>query len=252
MATRRRDDDFDLADHIDYFSWPVFIEWFDWGESQSVSVVGAIGSGKSTLISAILPKQKSVAFFATKPRDPIYTKLMQAGYRRLTSWPRPTILEKHPNPGPRIILWPELRNLKEDIARQKKVFGDALERIFVDAEEPGHGRVVVVDETRYLIQSLGLARQFLTVLLQGRALDVPVVSGAQRAAWVPREVWSEVTHVFIFGTRDRRDLMSLRELGGKVDPDIVSEAVLSLKEHEFLYINRISGRAAISKAPKSA
>lgn len=242
----------DLADSIDYFSWPVFYEWWDWGKSQSVSVVGAIGSGKSTLITAMLPKQPKVVFFATKPRDPIYTKLEQTGYRRLPAWPRPTLLEKHPNPGPRILLQPELRNLKEDIARQKRVFGDALERIFVDAEIPGNGRVVVVDETRYLIQSLGLARPFLTVLLQGRALDVPVVSGAQRAAWVPREVWSEVTHVFIFGTRDRRDLLALRELGGKVDPEVVAEAVLSLREHEFLYINRISGRAAISKAPKAA
>jgi hypothetical protein len=247
----RRSSDIDLREHVNYFSWPVFIEWWEWKKAQSVSVVGAIGSGKSTLITAILPKQPSVVFFATKPRDPIYTQLEQQGYRRLTSWPRATIIERHPDPGPRILLWPELRNLKEDVARQKRVFGDALERIFTDAQEPGHGRVVVVDETRYLIQSLGLARSFLTVLLQGRALDVPVVSGAQRAAWVPREVWSEVTHVFIFGTRDRRDLMSLRELGGKVDPEIVTEAVLSLKEHEVLYLNRVSGRAAITKAPKA-
>ena len=241
----------DFRSYVEYFSWPTFFEWWDWGEAQSVSVVGAIGSGKSTLITAILPKQPSVVFFATKPRDPIYVKLQQQGYRRITSWPKPTLLEKHPNPGPRILLQPELRNLKEDVARQKRVFGDALERILTNAEEPGQGRLIVVDETRYLIQSLGLGKQFLTVLLQGRALDVPVVSGAQRAAWVPREVWSEVTHVFIFGTRDRRDLMSLRELGGKVDPEIVSAAVLSLKEHEVLYLNRISGRAAITRAPKA-
>ena len=246
----RRPSDIDLTDFVDYFTWPVFLDWWEWRNDQSVSVVGAIGSGKSTLITSILPKQPSVVFFGTKPVDPIYTRLMQDGYRHLTAWPKATILEKHPNPGPRILLWPELRNLKEDVARQKRVFGDALERIFTDAREPGHGRVIVVDETRYLIQSLGLGKPFLTVLLQGRALKVPVVSGAQRAAWVPREVWSEVTHVFIFGTRDRRDLMSLRELGGKVDPEVVTEAVLSLKEHEVLYLNRVSGRAAITRAPK--
>lgn len=248
----RRKVDIDLDDYVERFNWNVFYDWWKWEGAQSVSVVGAIGSGKSTLITSILPKQSRVVFFATKPRDPIYTRLQTQGYLRLTSWPRPTALKKNPDPGPRIILWPELRNLKEDIVRQKQVFGDALERIFVGAEEPGNGRVIVVDETRYLVQSLGLAKPFLTVLLQGRALEVPVVSGAQRAAWVPREVWSEVTHVFLFGTRDRRDLMSLRELGGKVDPDVVAEAVLSLKEHEFLYINRISGRAAISRAPKQA
>lgn len=248
----RRQPEIDLASAVDYKSWLEFNEWWVWEKSESVSVVGAIGSGKSTLITAILPKQESVVFFATKPRDPIYTKLESQGYRRITAWPRPTIIEKHPSPGPRVLLWPELRNLKEDVARQKRVFGDALERIFTDAQEPGYGRVVVVDETRYLIQSLGLNKSFLTVLLQGRALDVPVVSGAQRAAWVPREVWSEVTHVFIFGTRDRRDLMNLRELGGKVDPDIVTAAVLSLQEHEVLYLNRVSGRAAITMAPKAA
>lgn len=242
----------DLRDSIDYFSWNTFYEWWDWKPAQSVSVVGAIGSGKSTLITGILPKQPKVAFFATKPRDPIYTKLESQGYRRLTQWPKATIIDRHPDPGAHVLLWPELHNLTEDVARQKRVFGEALERIFTDAQEPGRGRLVVVDETRYLIQSLGLGRQFLTVLLQGRALNVPVLSGAQRAAWVPREVWSEVTHVFIFATRDRRDLLTLRELGGKVDPDVVTEAVLSLKEHQVFYVNRISGRAAITKAPFAA
>jgi hypothetical protein len=245
-----RKSDVDIEPHVERFSWPVFYDWWVWKPDQSVSVVGAIGSGKSTLLVAILPKVPRVVFFGTKPLDPIYTKLEQQGYRRLTHWPRKRPGMGAPDPGPRILLQPPVSNLTDDIDRQKAVFGDALNRIFVDAQEPGNGRVIVVDETHYLVQRLGLGKPYTTVLLQGRALKVPIVAGAQRTSWVPRETWSEVVHVFIFGTRDRRDLLSLRELGGKVDPDIVSAAVMALEQFEALYINRISGRMAIVKAPK--
>jgi hypothetical protein len=248
---RNRRNDVDIRDYVDYFSFPYFYDWLDWKPDQSASVVGSIGSGKSNLLTALLPKLPQTVVFGTKPTDPFYNTLQSKGFARLTSWPRPTILDKHPNPGPKILLQPDLTNLQGDVARQTKVFGDAMARIFTDASEPGHGRAVVVDETRYLIQTLGLAKPFLTLLLQGRALKVPVISGSQRTSWVPREVWSEAIHIFIFGTRDRRDLMSLRELGGKADPEIVSAAVLSLEQFEFLYVQRISGRMAICKAPQA-
>ena len=250
MARRRPEDDVDVEAEVERLSWPVFMDWWVWKPDQSVSVVGAVGSGKSTLIVGILSKMRSVVFFGTKPRDPIYAHLQAKGYKRLSAWPRPKPGMRYPNPGAKILLQPALHNLEGDVDRQKTVFRDALHRIFVGAQEPGGGRVIVVDEARYLVQTLGLAKPFTTVILQGRALGVPVVAGAQRASWVPRETWSEVVHIFIYGTRDRRDLLTLRELGGQVDPDIVTACVLALEKHEVLYINRLSGKMAITKAPK--
>ena len=245
---------------IPRFPWEYFYEWFRWSPDQSVSIVGGIGSGKSTLELAILPKQNSVVFFGTKPRDPIYGELQAQGYRHLDSWPKPTPMTKFPNPGPHVLLQPPVKNLNEDIARQRTVFGGAMERIFLSggqdpAPENAHpgARVVVFDEVRYITQNLKLTKLYTTLILQGRAMHIPVVAGSQRASWVPRETWSEATHIFMFASRDRRDLLTLRELGGRVDPDVIIAAIMSLEpdNHECLYINRISGRLAITTAPKA-
>jgi hypothetical protein len=188
---------------------------------------------------------------AIKPRDVIYTYLIEhEGYRRLTAWPKSTLVTPFPDPGPKVIVFPDIKNLDEDIARQRRVMRDTIERIFLTAAEDRGGRVVVFDEVRYLVQTLGLGKEVVMLILQGRALGIPTVSGSQRVSWAPREVWSEVHHIFIFGVRDRRELLILRDLGGKVDPDLVMAAVMSLEESECLYINRISGRMAIVTAPR--
>jgi len=234
---------------VDEFSWPTFYQWWKWGPKESVAIVGAIGSGKSTLVVAILPKQPSIAFLATKPRDPLYTYLTEHGYRRLQAWPKSTPIDRFPNPGDRVIVWPQIKNLGEDVTRQRRVLQDAIERIFLTGAEDRGRRVVVIDEARYLTQTLGLGKVVVMLVLEGRALDIPTVVGAQRVSWVPREVWSEVHHIFIFGVRDRREILILRDLGGKIDPDLIAAAVMSLEEFECLYVNRISGRMAITTAP---
>jgi hypothetical protein len=190
-----------------------------------------------------------VAFLATKPRDKIYTYLVEHGYRRLQAWPKGTIVNPFPDPGDRVIVWPTIKNLTEDVARQRRVMRETIERVFLTGAEDRGQRVVLIDEARYLTRTLGLAEEVVMLILQGRALGIPTVVGSQRVSWVPREVWSEVHHIFIFGVRDRRELLILRDLGGKVDPDLVSAAVMALEEFECLYINRISGRMAIVSAP---
>jgi hypothetical protein len=249
MARRKVDDS---SEPIERLSWLEFYDWWRWGSDQSVSIVGGIGSGKTTLELAILPKQSSVVFLGTKPRDRMYSILVEQGYREITHWPRPTPMTKYPNPGPRILLRPPVQNLEADVAKRRAVFRDALGQIFLGGSQPGGlgDRVVVVDETRYLTQTLRLGAQFSELILQGRAMGIPVVAASQRAAWVPRETWSEATHIFMFGSRDRRDLLTLRELGGRVDPDQIITGVMALERFEFLYVNRISGRLAISSAPQ--
>jgi len=245
------DEQNDVAERLTFLE---FYEWWRWTSDQSVSIVGGIGSGKTTLLIAIMPKQSSVAFMATKPRDKMYDKLVSQGYKMIEKWPRPSPMTKYPNPGPRVILHPPVQNITDDdVSRRRTVFRQALEQIFIAGSQPGGigDRVVVVDEAHYLTQTLGLKKQYTTLILQGRAMGIPVVAGSQRAAWVPRETWSEATHIFMFGSRDRRDLLTLRELGGRVDPDQIIEGVMSLEEHEFLYVNRVSGRMAISMAPEA-
>jgi hypothetical protein len=80
------------------------------------------------------------------------------------------------------------------------------------------------------------------------------MAGFQRPAWVPRDAYSQATHLFVFGTNDNEDIRSLGGLGGMSTNEIryavqwlASDAV---RFHQFLYVNTRTGTLARSTLPK--
>lgn len=221
--------------------WATFVRGWRWEQGEHVAIVGPTGTGKTTLAHAILPLRRYVAILATKPRDPVLTKIAgrnaRPRYRRMREWrPRPN--------EERVILWPPYERPGDEI-QQARVIRAGIEGAFRDS-----GWTLYVDEARYLSDHLGLRRTLTALWTQGRSLDLTVVAGTQRPAWVPREIYDQSTHLFLFRDRSRENLRRLADLGG-TDAELLRAVVPRLGPHEVIYTNAVTGVTVRTEAPRT-
>lgn len=211
----------------------VFLRGMNWRQGEHVTLIGQTGSGKTTLALALLNLRRYVCLIATKPRDKTFSKLRQQGYAIAREWPVPyEVWEK-------VVFWPEVNRMRH-INSQREAVADCMESIY----ETG-GWCVYLDEVRYVSDPayLGLGTHVKLLLTQGRALDVSVVSGSQRPAWVPLECYSQATHLFFWRESDDANLKRVASIGGIRTKDL-RELVPRLPRHECLYVNTVTGRMA--------
>jgi hypothetical protein len=213
--------------------WAEFQRRLDWRQGEHVTLVGPTGCGKSTLQLALLERRRFVVFLASKPKDPILSKLSRIGFVKRTSWP----------PGPldeRVTYAPRLKN-PEDVVTQRDGFRDAI----ADMYRQG-GWCIVADELRYLTEYLRLGPLLELVWQQGRTLNLSLVAGAQRPARVPLSAFNQPTHLFLFRESDDRNLKRLSEIG-TVNAREVRETVSNLGRYQFLHVNTRDGTLAVSR-----
>lgn len=202
----------------------------DWRQGEHLTLIGPTGCGKTTLATKLLPLRRYVAVMATKPRDPILATFKKMGYVVTREWP-PRL---PPEVAPRVVFWPKSETM-DSIKKQVPQLRMALQDIYRQG-----GWTVYFDELRYVTDFLGLRQEVELLLLQGRALGVSVVSGAQRPAWLPLTVYDQATHLFLWRETDRRNLQRLAELGG-VDSRKIMGILPKLSRHETLYVNTRDG-----------
>lgn len=213
-----------------------FLARFTWRQGEHVSVIGPTGSGKSTLVDALLPVREQrgahVLVLGTKPKDPTLDRLVTRGYTRVRSWPprTPWWQRREPEWDRRLILWPTYRG-PEDRARMVETFDRAFRAVF-----PQGGRTIVVDEAYYMAHQLGLAEHLVDLWTQGRSLGLTLVAGTQRPAYVPLYMYDQATHLFLFADNDETNLRRVGGLGG-LSAVAVRETVAALPHHEVLYVN---------------
>lgn len=218
--------------------WSEFTRTFRWRQGEHLVIVKPTGGGKTTLLGALLPYQKTVAtvVLVTKVFDETFTKQFSKrdGWHRIEEWPPP----RYAN---RVLLWPKPgKTVRETVAKQHRIFRDALDRIFLE-----RGWTVVCDEEHYLCKTLGLTPEVEMFHHQGRSSGLTVVDGIQRPKFVPLITFSSATHAFIGNTTDRDDLKTLANLGG-VDAKLLAQEAMSLDYYEFLYIPaRVRGRLPV-------
>ena len=217
---------------IKTLSWTLFKERFfeDWEQGEHVSIIGPTGQGKTTLSLELLRRRDHVVAFATKPED---EQLKGLGWKRIKEWPPPPLLHK-------VLLWPRMREF-EDVSTQKKVFKEALARIFTTG-----GWAVYFDETWYFTNVLKLGPLLELFWVQGRSLNISVIAGTQRPAYVPLLMYDQATHLFFFRDNDESNLRRISGIGWLNRSEIMKE-VASLPRHHFLYINSRTGERIISK-----
>jgi hypothetical protein len=97
---------------------------------------------------------------------------------------------------------------------------------------------------------INLRAAYRTMLAQARSNNISVVSATQRPAHVPREMYSQATHLFFWQDNDYADLKRLGEIS-YVNADQVKSWVSRLPFHEVLYINSRNGTMVRTSATAS-
>lgn len=203
---------------------------------QHVLIAAPTGSGKSAMALKLTDYPREgmyVVNMVTKPRDETFEGSELSHWDRIEEWN-----PKAGRPSPwmdRVLLWPKPQETMQATKMlQKQVFHEALNSIFRTGR-----RRVVIDELHYMSDPsyLGLYDDIAILHHMGRSLGVTMVNLTQRPAWIPKIIYSSVTHAYIAQTKDRDDLKRLSDLGG-IDGRAIAKAVSELpSKHDFLYVN---------------
>ncbi len=220
-----------------------FADFYDglvWNQGEHTAFIGPTNSGKTTLATALLPKQPYVTVLATKPRDDTMTRLQQSeGYKVLRSWRKLS-----PQRYPRRIIWPPIQSLAPaTLHNQRRRIHDALAAMYGEG-----GWCVYVDELWYLVNMLKLETDVRTYLLQARSLGISFTVATQRPAFVPLEVYDQSTHMYFWRDNDERNLQRLSGISWRSAQE-VRTLIAYLEPHEFLYVH-VNGKMLRSKAPR--
>jgi hypothetical protein len=222
--------------------WPDFLAKFrreytaTRDNAQNITILGPIGTGKSTLAMELAKLRPYVFVLGTKPRDEHMRRMLRAGgYRKVD------VLPEAGSGVRRVYIWPPNKG-KASRANQRKMFGDAFQHQF----ETGvwHG---VIDEGHYVAHELGLTEDVRVGYQQLRSNGAGFILCAQRPAWLPPDIYSSANHLFLFGTNDSNDLKRISGLNG-VNDRTVRDAVQSLRrDKRFVHVNTDTGELTISR-----
>lgn len=200
-----------------------------WSQGEHVLICAPTNAGKTTFSAPIIAKRSHVVNFVTKSYDETFAREFK-GWERIEKW--------GPSLGARrVLLWPRKKKgmtVREFVAYQRQVFREAL-----DAIDNEKGWCVVIDESHYMTDPnfLGLASEIAILHHQGRSSGISVVSLTQRPAWIPKIIYSSVSHAYIARTRDVADLKRLADLGGIDAKELAANVVSLTNRHDFVYVS---------------
>ncbi len=218
-----------------------------WEQGQHVTILGATGSGKSTLEGELLSLRRFVVLLATKGEDEELSHFTRKHrFTRLTHWP-PSAFDE------RIALWPSVENVTQ-YKSLGPIFYRAINGFRTQTRKHvqgifQQGRWTVGLDEVLVLQKLGLQETLELLWTQGRSKKLSIVAGSQRPRKVPREMFTEPTHLFIFSCTDEDDIDRLSEIGGRHVKEI-KRIVPTLEPFHFLYVNKRGNDIAIGKVER--
>jgi hypothetical protein len=216
---------------------------WNWKQGEHVTTIGPTGVGKTVLNRQLLRRRDFVVVLGVKNRDPeLYGPFERQGYELVRKFdPEPPESQDS-----RLILFvptTEKHGAEGRQARAKR-FRQALNDIY------DVGRwTVYCDDVQYLSDQLRLEPELEELWMIGRSEQVSVVASSQEPVNIPLMAYGMATHLFLFKNPDRRRAERMAELTG-VQRDVAQYAILRLPEHEFLYIDKRSGRMIRSKVER--
>lgn len=211
-------------------SWQEFLTRFEWRQSQHIGLIGPTDSGKSSLAAQILDLRQYITGFFTKPiDDTLNTLVKHLDLKLMQQWK-----DYDPDLIPRRALWPDATDMNSS-ATQKKEFMKALAHIYRQG-----GWCVYFDELWYMAQHLGMTHQIKTYFQQVRSLNVSVVAGTQRPAFVPLELYNQSTHLFFWRDNDEVNLKRISGTNFRGGREI-QYLVANLEQYQVLYVHARKG-----------
>lgn len=217
-------------------------DYWDYRKGEHVTMIGRTGSGKTYLANQLLEstahEELPAVVLVMKPRDSTAEALKKrAKYRKIFTWPpRPSVW--HPRKPPGYLLWPKHSfDPTEDNERHAGIFAHAL----MDCYKRG-GYIIFADELYSLSEELDLDPELICIWTKGRSMGTGLWGATQKPTHVPLWAYNQATHLFLAYEQDKRARDRYGEIGG-IDQDLVKRAVLSLGDHEWLYIHQ-KGRAS--------
>lgn len=225
--------------------WDDFLaRWFVWEQGQHVSLIGPTGAGKTTLALALLPMREYVLAFGTKPTgkdDTLMSLVRKDRWKLVQRWAdMPKVIQ--PGRG-KFVFWPKFKHPR-DVPEQAAEIHEAVGHAFTQG-----GWCLMVDETWYWTNVLGLKRMLEQLWTQGRSIGVSVLAGTQRPAYVPLNMYDQATHVFFWRDNDERNLKRISGMNG-LNAQLIRSTVATLAPHEVLYVNTRTGLMLVTKAPR--
>lgn len=223
-----------------------------WRTGQHVTLIGKTNSGKTHLALELADLRPYVVIAATKRRDSLMSDAQAHGYRIVPSMREVPYTETGHPVFNRVIVWPATDSPSERNrqAIQAAVLRETLS--IAERQSKGYsGWTVLIDETMWAYDMLGLKRELDAVWYQGRSAGMSLIACAQRPTRVPRLMISQASHLFLWMVSDKRDLEPLREIAGAVPPQVIEDVLptLDFERHEFLYVGVDTGYVARSIAP---
>lgn len=221
--------------------WEEFYVTLDWKQGEHVSVFGRTGSGKTFMTTDLLNIRSGyIIGFGVKPEDASLDYLInEEGYQRITSWPPKPEREGQK----KFLLWPHLDDI-DDIDRCEPLFRAAIRQIYSQ-----RGWTIFADEIRYMSERLKLSGPLKDIWILGRSSHLTLVGCTQRPTWVPLEMLTQATHIFLFGQNGEDDLKRLKAIDSR-NKDKIIPIVSQLPEYHCLYVNTVTGELLVTKAEK--
>lgn len=210
--------------------WQEHLDSLVWRQGEHVLVAGPTGSGKTTMAAQLLNMRSHSIMFVSKIHDPIFKSDFR-GWKRIERWPKRGLQPW----DTRILLWPRrARTIGDTLRNQREVFREALEAVFRQGN-----RCVCIDETLMFADPkfLGLGSPLGLLHYFGRSSGTSLLTLCQRPAWIPKVIYSSVSHAYIARTRDRLDLRRLSDLGGTDVREVERQVMTLPTRHDFLYVN---------------
>lgn len=201
-----------------------------WAQGDHVMISGPTGSGKTTMMAQLVEKRSHAVVFVTKMQDPTFVSEFKT-WERITEWPKggPRGYQK------RLLLWPKpYRDIRDTISNQRDVFRHALNEILTQGN-----RCVVIDESLMMNDPklVGLGTEIGMAHYYGRSAGVSMVSLTQRPSWIPKVIYSSVSHAYLAATKDATDAKRLSDMGG-IDAKEVGHNLLHLPtRQDYVYVN---------------
>jgi hypothetical protein len=215
--------------------WRKHLQSVRWEQGDHILLAAPTRAGKTTMARKLIEKRGHTVVFVTKTHDSTI-KNDYRGFYIARSWRDIVSQPWHE----KVLLWPKAeKTLMATARKQRDIFGEALDRIGRGNRDGWSGWCCVVDESHYMTDPryLNLGKEIAMLHHVGRSAGISMVDLTQRPSWIPKIVYSSVTHAWIARTRDMDDLKRLSDLGG-IDPRQLRDSIVALpSRHDYVYVN---------------